>query len=945
MSFFMSFALGGAKEFNAMSEEERAAKAAEAKRKAEARAEEIKFGREQSAKIADEMRAEETKKREEARAAEKAQQEKRQKLSNAGYNLSQYYQAEPNKYHFVDLNTYQIQSFNMPAEYFTEADAIAKSIYLNSNLEEFGTQYFPELVEGTTDKFKIGYRDAKENNNILFTDAIEAEKKAEELNKLRGPDSPLISFSESTADSTGFRVVTKQKTATEPKEILYKTAEEVNEARPTILEAAGLTEDTGEIELETVPGGFKVKAVPKKADKESLGPVYTTIAEVNEARPQLIAAAGLTEETANFKVKSVSGGFQVDVEPKTEQEKGPPRDEETDLPLTPNFYFARDLGSDIAKDPMKFSAQVIDLTPDRSLPMSGQEMKSKKRGRDYTFGRRSTAAGTIQNSQENLRILLKDEFTPQVIDRAIEIYDSNPQALDYFVGTLPPLIDSWQLATADQVEGSVRKLRPVLSYYPELIQYAEKHPKIREALKKAGISERVIGIANARNGVAVNAPAEPTEDGGANLLDIPIVTDAFGVDTGQQDEEGNDIITLQDNFLQTTRSIGTNSGMGHPKVLKLLESAQNPRTRQSNPEATQEAFTAMKENRKLLSTETFVEPTASGTELQFRFPSLLTNDRTKLVNNLSHYPTHNDKILALRTAIPSASINTALSYTDIGGGLDAKARYEDITGNNNYDGMEARYRKAEQVLSTHSQLVQLLSPATEGGAGAPVGIPLQIERLKAGAQYLLQTLGGIDTAQVSTEAGQIVESRVSGSDVIRNLTQQFTSIQGSEESQLAALVNLNIKMQSYAYAAMMDPNGRLSDQDREQADQAISAGGYTANPASVIAVSSRLAERAEFTMATIEGYTGGDTAQIIATHYYNRLAPGAQTDVRRFLGRATGVTSQETLQQQAVDDSAILNMYGGGQQEAPVAPVQTPTESQRQPVPAPAPEQRPGNQL
>ena len=890
MSFLMSFALGAAKEYNLMGEEERAAQAEKKKAERAAEAEKAVFERDQTAKREEEQRAEEAKIREEERAQALKVQEDTQKLARGAENLTQYYEANPNQYHMLDLNTYEVKSFDMPAEFFTLDDATARSIFLNDKLEEFGTQYYPVPVEGQPDKFKMGFRDVKETSGLLFTDPVDAENKAGELNSLRGPDSKLISFAESTSDGKGYRVVTKQKTGVDQ------------------------------------------------------GTVYTTPDEIEAALPSLIKAANLTEDTADVAIQTVTGGFQVSIKEKAAEEVGPPTDTETDLPLTPYYYFARYLGADVAKDPNKFTAQVIDLTRYGDLPMYGEEMKNMKRGKDLVFGRQSTVSGTVRNATENLRIFLKDEFTPEVIDRAIEIYDTNPQALDYFVGALPGLVDTWNLATADQIEGSTRKLRPVLNYFPELAQYAEKHPKIREAFKKTGTSDKVIAIANARNGIAVNAPVEPLTNGEVELLDIPTVTDAFGVDTGQQDQNNNDVITLPDAFMQTTAKIGTDSGMGQPKVLKLLESSQDPNTRQSSPETAQKAFDAMNNSRTLLMNETFVEPTASGTELQFRFPSLLTQDRTKLVQNLNYYETHNDKILALRTAIPSTSVNTALSFTDIGGSKNSKARYEDITGNNNYDGFDARYRKAEQVRNTHERLVQLLTPEGRGGLGAPVGLPLDLTRLKAGAQYLLQTLGGIETASVSTEAGQIIESTVPGSAVVQRLSEELTAIQGSQESQAAALVNLNLKMQSYAYAAMMDPNGRLSDQDREQADQAIAASGYTANPASVLAVSESLAERAEFTMATIEGYTGGDTAQIIATHYYTRLAPGAKTNVRRFLGRSTSsVTTQAVVTQQAADDSAILNMYGGGDQETPATPVQTPAETRTAPVVEET--QRPGNRL
>lgn len=249
-----------------------------------------------------------------------------------------------------------------------------------------------------------------------------------------------------------------------------------------------------------------------------------------------------------------------------------------------------------------------------------------------------------------------------------------------------------------------------------------------------------------------------------------------------------------------------------------------------------------------------------------------------------------NRILAVKTAIPPAPSNLAEAVAAIGGAKNPERVYEAVKGGAvNYKHFDDRFQKAEQVVATHKQLVQLLSPVSQGGQEGPVGLPLELEKLKESATYLLDyTLKGLNTAGTSTENG-FTESTVSGASILQELRNELNGIGGTDAGARNALINLNIKMQAYAYASMMDPNGRLSDQDREQAEQAIVAG----SPRAVLTVSSRLAERATYQMSMINAYTSGRPRDILAADLYRNIGGGTEVDVRTFIRSATGSGAEE----------------------------------------------------
>jgi len=99
---------------------------------------------------------------------------------------------------------------------------------------------------------------------------------------------------------------------------------------------------------------------------------------------------------------------------------------------------------------------------------------------------------------------------------------------------------------------------------------------------------------------------------------------------------------------------------------------------------------------------------------------------------------------------------------------------------------------------------------------------------------------------------------------------------------------------------MMDPNGRLSDEDRQTVETAIGLKGIKATPKKLLEVSEQLEEKVDYVQARNRAYQSGNTRQIMAAHMYNNMTGGA--DFRSIL---TGVMDPIT-------DTAGGTTTGGG---------------------------------
>ena len=550
--------------------------------------------------------------------------------------------------------------------------------------------------------------------------------------------------------------------------------------------------------------------------------------------------------------------------------------DEQGIEYNTNYYFRTSpkFGPETGKTAQQRGGQILNLTPGLNLPTSGEGMAQYVEDQDFVLIRRPMGPeGSEQRAGQDMTFFFAD-FTPEIVDKLIAGKDDPFVRRSYgiFKDRISEVLTNWTLGTADEIpEG--RQLMPLPMEFQERLQeMAEKDPSIRQILRNHpndGAAETL----NQQVGNPINEPiaAFGSRPGGAAVYRNQNFADAFAV-------EGEDgVVRYPQAVQEQVLSIARNAQQEPAYVHRFFDQATEPNG-ESSPEATQGAFYGTLQNKEILGNYSF--RTVRGNRAQYTMPSVI--EVGDIQDNLSYFQTDTQRIDALTLAVPSLAARQAHASAQVSASSGPAALYESVTGNTDYDKLQARLENAQRIKSIDAELQTLLGPLQ-----GEVSLPNQITLLKKGANYLLTSVmstvrggEGVDMNEVRSGLQAELEAATSTGDL---------------EAQVAALVRLNTKMQSYAYASMMDPNGRLSDQDRQQAEVATGSEGLTATKDTVLAVSSRLSSAADRVTASINGYRSNDPRRVVATHLYTtQIAGGMATNVVQFLG-ITG--TQEASQQ------------------------------------------------
>ena len=665
--------------------------------------------------------------------------------------------------------------------------------------------------------------------------------------------------------------------------------------------------------LEPVEGKKNQYAI-KSRKADSASSLYESFDKAEEEVERINTARGPNSKYESFTEQHSSGNWIVKTRAKAKDDAAKPTTPlgtQTKLPLSAGYFYGRHAGTeDAIKNPNRYGyKRIIDLTPDKTLAIAGSEAEREVYRGTYTILQSSTGSGKAERAVDDMKYLF-EHFTPDVVKKAVNIYETNPEALDTFLGELKARAENWTIGTADEQEGGRRILQPILPAFPELAGYLDIDDRIEQVFKDIGVNPTLLRRANTEAGNPANTPlvqVDPESDESplATMV-VPNLVQAYAQPTGQT-EGGREVTALPPEVTNVVTRIAEKSpSISEDLVYKLIDRAYTldaNNNKQRSPEHTRKTFEGLKENNEILSRVNFVKLSSSRDSLEFQFPTLYSEDEAKLVKNLNNFGEYQDQISALEATIPAVDIDTAKAVADVKGAKDGKSRYEFITGNNDFEGFTKRFDQAGEVMRIHRELDEI----SEAGQ-LKVGPALTLARLSAGARYLIGYLANVDTvryAENDVNRENPLRSSASSSGIVSSLeTALEKALSADEGDQMAALINLNMKMQSYAFASMMDPNGRLSDQDRQQADEAIAASGFTANPQSFLSVSAKLFDRAKRTQAVIRGYGSNIPGKIIATHAYVRMGGGLRTSIRTFLGVSAGRTGEKAA------DSAVNNIGG-----------------------------------
>ena len=627
---------------------------------------------------------------------------------------------------------------------------------------------------------------------------------------------------------------------------------------------------------------------------------------------------GFTDKDINVKQEDTKDGIKVTVSLKTGKDKAAEKStyplDANGVPTGPHYHYNRSYKVDTYE-----GNGIVSLKPNGTLKRTGLDAVNEieydpaspnKNEATYFIYRRATVSDDKRTQATEGATYFFSDFTPEVVKRIIAQKDTNSAAYKTTKLMLKETLQNWKRGMAvDTGDGGIR-IPPIDDVYgEELNKLAELDLGFRQIIGGGGLTDQAIREINYDIGEPINNPVMIEDNGGALVKKRPNLADAFA-------GEVNGEVAYQQDFVVGTSGLARNGQLQVATVYDVFNSAVNPTTGLPDPEAATMAYKGAIRNKDLLANANFSK-IENGRKV-FMTPTLASETESLLIENVSRLPTHQDRITSLQMAIPDSAAGMVEAKVVVGESTGRAAKYESVTGRTDYDDLTSIRSNAEQVMSTGAELETLLADLD-----GDVGVVNQITLLKQGANYLFDSV--VKNFKMEDGAGTTTDALRQELD--RELENALAI--DNEEAQIAALVRLNVKIQTYAYASMLDPNGRLSDQDRQQAELALGAEGFSANPDAVLTTSRRLVNAASRTRDLANAYTSGDTKRVIAADYYGRISGGLETDVVKFMRvrRQEVERNARTVRNQGINTNLDL-MFGN-----------PPTE-QSADTPTPTPEPR-----
>ena len=388
---------------------------------------------------------------------------------------------------------------------------------------------------------------------------------------------------------------------------------------------------------------------------------------------------------------------------------------------------------------------------------------------------------------------------------------------------------------------------------------------------------------NVKQGLPANTP---TNSDGPNFQ-IPERTSIIASSLVIRKEDG--AVEFTPATVDLIKNLTANGIVSAGKVLDLLSIGQiksDPSTTGS-PEGVAGLAESAEELYQLLSTgktaQTGGGPGSKQTTATLGTPTMGSRDKDTFRRAVGSLATLEDRLLLLEAVLPKSVVKSfkgRFLKDDSPAGV-----YEAISGAANFIKIGDTQTASRKTMKTVLNINNLLA------GGAQTGAVGSLAKIKDSILYTVDQVmeevfndGGEELSMFAGEAftdkdtGKTYSSATTYQQIMSQKRAELSEKLNSSDEKVRqnALLKFNLTVLSYSYAAMLDPNGRLSDADREAADRAIGNSAF-ATPTQIKAVAEAIYKSANMTNVKASAYLSGSPERVYAMKMYDENSSATTT--------------------------------------------------------------------
>ena len=641
-------------------------------------------------------------------------------------------------------------------------------------------------------------------------------------------------------------------------------------------------------------GGFVAEYKPTPEPKKAI----KTSAEATKEMGELKKTTPL-EKGKQYYVKETASGYIVDIrEVKTPLDplkmstninaKGDP------IPFGGGYWGARAQGSDGS------TFRVFDMTPDGTGLVLGRPVLDDA-GKKIVQSPDSQALGPEG-------VLVWERKAYKSLDTGTVVAN---QLLDFFTTfdgkTIQRAFDLQQAGTNTTAFPAIKDLLVslVASYNSTGVTTSNTDIIFRNLVSDGAFNDQLNMLGKVANGALLNAvtnqvtadiqtnnvkqglPANtPTNSDGPNFQ-IPERTSIIASSLVIRKEDG--AVEFTPATVDLIKNLTANGIVPAGKVLDLLSIGQiksDPSTTGS-PEGVAGLAESAEELYQLLSTgktaQTGGGPGSKQTTASLGTPTMGSRDKDTFRRAVGSLATLEDRLLLLEAVLPKSVVKSfkgRFLKDDSPAGV-----YAAISGAASFIKIGDTQTASRKTMKTVLNINNLLA------GGAQTGAVGSLAKIKDSILYTVDQVmeevfndGGEELSMFAGEAftdkdtGKTYSSATTYQQIMSQKRAELSEKLNSSDKKVRqnALLKFNLTVLSYSYAAMLDPNGRLSDADREAADRAIGNSAF-ATPTQIKAVAEAIYKSANMTNVKASAYLSGSPERVYAMKMYDENSSATTT--------------------------------------------------------------------